>query len=94
MHCSKSNQLWDRFLQNTKRDMPGKQQFPDTLNEGTEWTFQQDDLTHYEVELCRGPERPVWVSDRALVGDAAIACMQVEGANFARDSVVLAQNRW
>lgn len=71
--------------------MPGKQQLPDALKEWTELTFQQDDLTHYEVELCYGLERAVRVFDGALAGNAAMACTQVEGAKLARDSVVLAK---
>ena len=51
--------------------------------------MQQAHLSADEVELCLGPELCGTEYDRATVGNSTIACMRVQQANFARDSVLL-----
>lgn len=91
-NCLKYNQLWDKFLEDTDRAEPTKRQLPDALDAWYAWARQQADLSADEQSLCYGPELSVQEFDRATIGINTFACIRVEKAKFARDSLVLTKS--
>ena len=57
------------------------------------WALEQSDLRYAEKELCFGPELALQQFDRALFGEAKFAATRVEGAKYARDSLVLTNSK-
>ena len=93
--CLNYGQLWDRFLQHVISEggaAPSKEQLPDMLYQWYDWAAQQSDLSEYEQELCYGPDLAVEQYDRARFGEAKFAATTVEGAKYARDSLVLTKS--
>ena len=80
-----------QVLHDTGRSVPSKAQIPAALDAWKVWG-QHADLSVQQQELCLGPELSVHVFDRAIVGNARLACTRVEKSKFARDSVVLTKS--
>ena len=58
--CLSYGELWDKFLHDTGRSVPGKAQIPAALDAWKVWG-QRADLSVQQQELCLGPELSVRV---------------------------------
>ncbi|KAL3138912.1 hypothetical protein ABBQ32_005732 [Trebouxia sp. C0010 RCD-2024] len=94
--CLSYGDLWDKFtcqqLQEG-RSAPTKEQLSAWLYQWDAWAQQQPYLSDHEKDLCYGPDLAVDQFDRALFGEVKFAATTVEGAKFARDSLVLTKSK-
>ena len=94
--CLNYTQLWDRFMQDQLAEgipAPTKQQLPESLRQWYAWALEQSNLRYAERELSFGPELALQQFDRALFGEAKFAATRVEGAKYARDSLMLTKSK-